>query len=67
MSAQQLHLFPQLQLAWQLGALSFQEAWDLQDQALLATSNQVPVPSSLEPQLDKLNLLQRPAANRLPL
>jgi uncharacterized protein YukJ len=67
MSARHLPLFPNLQLAWELGALSFKEAWELQDQALLAPSNLVPVPLSLEPQLDKLNLFQQPAANKLPL
>lgn len=60
------HLDSQLQLAWQQGILSFQEAWRLQDQFLLATQDWIEMPEELEPEARKWALWQVPAENKLP-
>jgi hypothetical protein len=65
--AQEFLLYNSLQEAWESGALSFRELWELQDQMLLSKEEWVEVPPQLEPHLDKLVLFQAPVANHLPL
>jgi hypothetical protein len=49
------------------GALSFREAWSIQDEVLLSTKEWVVMPEILEPQLNKLHFYQMPTFNSLPL
>lgn len=67
MQDRQAHLDNQLHLAWQQGVLSFQEAWRLQDQFLLATDDWIEMPPELEPEASRLALWHVPAENKLPL
>lgn len=67
MSAELLHLPPPLHQAWMDGALSFREAWAIQDEMLLSTKEWVVMPEILEPQLNKLHFYQMPTFNDLPL
>jgi hypothetical protein len=67
MSAHQFLLDQEFQAAWELGALSFRELWELQDQLLLSKERLVELPPELESQFNKLVFFQIPAVNRLPL
>lgn len=68
MSAQQAYLEDWLQEAVNLGAVSAQEAWMLQDVALLTPLGSArDLPEKFEPMLDRLFLLEVTPANRLPL
>ena len=67
MSAKEFHLPPPLHQAWMDGALSFQEAWLIQDEMLLSTKDWVLMPESLDPPLSKLHLYQVETFNSLPL
>jgi hypothetical protein len=66
-SAQQFHLYSSLQEAWESGALSFRELWEMQDQLLLSQERWLEVPQQLELHFNKLAFFQAPPANRLPL
>jgi hypothetical protein len=50
-----------------VGALSFRELWELQDQLLLSYQQLVELPLELEPHFNKLVFFQIPAVNLLPL
>jgi hypothetical protein len=65
--AQEFLLYNSLQEAWESGALSFRELWELQDQMLLSREEWVELPPQLEPHLGKLVFFQVPPANHLPL
>jgi len=65
--AYQLQLDWELQEAWESGALSFRELWELQDQLLLSKAQLVELPPELEPHFNKLVFFQTPAVNHLPL
>jgi hypothetical protein len=65
--AHQFLLYPQLQEAWESGALSYKELWEMQDQLLLSSQQWVEVPPSLQPHFNKLTFFQTPVANNLPL
>ena len=65
--ANQAHLQEWLHQVWLDGALTFQEAWSIQDEVLLSTSNSVVMPESLDLPLSKLHLYQAPTLNSLPL
>ena len=65
--AQQFHLYNSLQEAWESGALSFKEAWEMQDQLLLSQELWSEVPQQLEEHFNKLAFFQSPPANHLPL
>jgi hypothetical protein len=65
--AQEYQLFSSLQEAWESGALSFREAWEMQDQLLLSQEQWSEVPPSLEEHFNKLAFFQSPPANHLPL
>ncbi len=68
MSAQQAYLEDWLQEAVSLGAVSEQEAWMLQDAALLTPlGSQRDLPEVFEPMIDRLWLLEAKPANRLPV
>ena len=67
MSAHRASLSPDLEQAMLQGALTFNEAWSIEDQLLLAEQVEVEMPWELEPQLRKLWLYQIPEANSLPL
>ena len=68
MSAQQAHLEDWLQEAVSLGAVSTQEAWLLQDAALLTPPGcRRELPEDFEPMIDRLFLLEVRPANRLPV
>ena len=67
MSAHRAELSPDLESAMLAGALSFNEAWSIEDQLILAEQMEVEMPWELEPQLRKLWLFQIPEANKLPL
>ena len=69
MSALLYPLQEDLHQAWLLGALTFQEAWQLQDQLLLSdpTETWVPVSPELAPQVMKLLFLEMSPVNQLPL
>lgn len=67
MQDRQAHLDSQLHQAWQHGILSFQEAWRIQDQFLLATQDWIEMPPELEQEASKLALWQTTAENELPL
>ena len=68
MSAQQAYLEDWLQEAVSLGAVSTQEAWLLQDVALLTPPGcQQELPEAFEPMIDRLFLLEVKPANRLPV
>lgn len=68
MSAQQAHLEEWLQEAVSLGAVSEQEAWMLQDAALLTPPGfKRELPEVFEPMIDRLFLLEARPANRLPV
>jgi hypothetical protein len=65
--AQEFLLYSSLQEAWESGALSFRELWELQDQMLLSKEQWVEIPPQLEPHFNKLEFFQVPVANHLPL
>lgn len=65
--ADQAHLPEPLHQAWLDGALTFQEAWSIQDEMLLSTREWVVMPESLDPVLGKLHFYQVPTFNSLPL
>ena len=67
MSASQAHLPDNLLEAVMDGALLLSEAWAIQDQFLLAESEEVEMPEILNPQVSKLLLWQTPGFNDLPL
>lgn len=68
MSAQQAYLEDWLQEAVELGAISSQEAWLLQDAALLTPpGSKKELPEDFEPMIDRLYLLEAKPANRLPV
>ena len=68
MSAYQAQLEPRMYLAVQAGALKISEAWALQDLAYLVGPNQVLLlPPQLSSAVDRLQLLEQPTANSLPL
>jgi hypothetical protein len=65
--AQEFHLYRSLQEAWEGGALSFRESWELQDHLLLLQEGMYSPPEPLEPLFNKLALFQSSPANHLPL
>jgi hypothetical protein len=65
--AYQFLLYDSLQQAWESGALSFKEVWEMQDALLLSEELWTQVPQQLEPHFDKLAFFQSPPGNRLPL
>jgi hypothetical protein len=65
--AQEFLLYSSLQEAWESGALSFKEAWEMQDQLLLSREQWSEVPQSLEEHFNKLAFFQAPPGNNLPL
>jgi hypothetical protein len=69
MSAEMAVLGVRLERAVLQGAVSLQEAWDLQDLILSADSpgQYLEVPESMEPTLARLWLLEERPANLLPL
>ncbi len=68
MSAQLAHLEPQLEWAVSQGVISLAEAWTLQDfLALMPEDQPVEAPDLLAPAIERIWLLEEPAANRLPI
>jgi hypothetical protein len=65
--AQEYQLFSSLQEAWESGALSFREAWEMQDHLLLLGEGEFDPPTLLEEHFNKLAFFQSPPANHLPL
>jgi hypothetical protein len=65
--AQEFLLYSSLQEAWESGALSFKELWEMQDALLLSQEQWSEVPQSLEPHFNKLAFFQTPPGNHLPL
>jgi hypothetical protein len=65
--AQEFLLYSSLQEAWESGALSFKELWEMQDALLLSQAQWVEVPQQLEPHFNKLAFFQAPPGNHLPL
>ncbi len=60
MSAHQFYLDSSLEEAWLQGALTFEEAWLLQDQILLQQSEELWLPEELQPLAQRFNLSQIP-------
>lgn len=67
MSAHLFPLDPQLQEAWEAGALTYKEAWLVQDELIVSPEQMVEMPPHLEPQMRSLLFFQVPPENSLPL
>jgi hypothetical protein len=65
--AQQFHLYSSLREAWESGALSFRESWEIQDHLLLLQEGMFSPPEPLEPLFNKLAFFQAQPGNHLPL
>ena len=68
MSAQVAHLEAWLQQAVMAQAVSLAEAWTLQDLALLLPDEEeVELPESMHPMMERLFLWEMPVLNHLPI
>lgn len=68
MSARVAHLESWLQEAVMSGAVSTSEAWTLQDLALLLPDEEeVELPESMHPMMERLFLWEMPVFNHLPI